>query len=134
MPIIAPDTSMAEDFAPLDGTYPAKILAVAYEISKKGNPMIVPEFEIQIGNGKVRNRKTYLVITGAGAMNFDQLLRAAGFSELADQYRDPAVANPEFDTDRLVGCELQVVMQKRMYNDATGTQKLGDEVSTYLKS
>ena len=129
MPVIQPDTSAATEMAAIEpGTYPAKVVSVEYKMSKSGNPMIVPKFEITV-EGKNRTRNAYLVITGEGAYGFDQLLRATGFSEQADQYRDPQQANPPFDTDDLVGCELQVVVDTEMYQN----QKR-DTIKSYLKA
>lgn len=128
-PIINPDTSAAQDMGPIaPGTYKAKIEAVEYKISDAGNPMIVPEFAVVV-DGKAKKRKAFLVITGEGAYGFDQLLRATGFSQLADQYRDPQQANPDFDTDSLIGQELDVVIDHQMYK---GEKR--DAIKTYLKS
>lgn len=116
MPIIQPDTSAAVNMGPIEpGTYKAKITAVGYKTSKeKGTPMIVPEFEVNV-NGEIRPRSAHLVITGKGAMGFDQLLRATGFDDVADKYRDPSQDNPPFDTDSLVGQELEVIIENEMY-------------------
>lgn len=135
MPIIQPDTSMAEDFSPLNSTYHAKIVAVDFQTSKKGNPMIVVDFAVDVpGASKPRDRRSFLVITGAGAMGFDQLLRACGFTEIADQYRDPAQPNPQFDTDDLLGIELNLAFEKRMYKDQEGNEKQGDQITAYLRA
>lgn len=129
MPIIQPDTSgMMEQGAIEPGTYPAKIIDVEFQNSKSsGNPMIVPKIEITV-EGKPRTRKAYLVITGEGAFNFDQLLRATGFGDTADQLKDPSVQpKPEFDTDELIGQEMQVIVEADTYNG-----QLRDKIRGYL--
>jgi hypothetical protein len=129
MPIVNPDTSSISEQGAIDpGTYPAKIVDVDYKTSKSsGNPMIVPKFEVMV-DGKARPRQAYLVITGAGAYGFDQLLRAAGFDEIADKYRAPEGEKPDFDTDDLVGQEIQVVIEHDSYNG-----ELRDKIKSYLK-
>jgi len=129
MPIIQPDTSLAQDMGAIEpGTYPAKILECDFQTSKKGNPMIVPKVEITV-EGKTRTRTAYLVVTGEGAFGFDQLLRACGFENLADQYRDPAMDNPEFDTDSLIGQECQVRIDNELYQG-----NMRDSIKSFAKS
>lgn len=131
MPIIQPDTSEAVNMGPIEpGTYRAKIVDVPYQLSKKNNPMIVPKFEISVGDEKPRVRQAFLVISGPGSFNFDQLLRACHFDELADQYKDPSVPNPDFDTDTLVGQELQVVIDSRLDDG----NNLRDDIKGFLKA
>lgn len=131
MPIIQPDTSQQIDMGPIEpGTYNAKIVACSFERSKeKGTPMIVPELEVNV-DGKLRKRKTWVVTEGAGSFNFDQLLRACNFDALADTYKDPNVANPDFDTDSLIGQELQVVVDTQL--DKQGNPR--DNIKTFLKA
>lgn len=132
MPVLNPDTSQAQDFTtPIEpGTYHAKIVACAAQNSKKGNPMIVPKFEITMPDGKTRTRQAYLVITGEGAMGFDQILRACHMTDLADQLRDPSVSpKPSFDTDTLVGQELQVIIEPNLYE---GQKR--DQIAGYLRN
>ncbi len=115
-PIIQPDTSQAQDMGPMEpGTYQASVAEVGFQNSKSsGNPMIVPKIKVQY-EGKERTRLTYLVIVGEGAFGFDQFLRACGFDAIADQYRDPSQENPPFDTDQLVGQQLQVIIDSDLY-------------------
>jgi len=128
MPIINPDTSNMIDMGAIDsGTYTGTIRSIEFQTSKAGNPMIVPSIDIEV-DGKVKTRKTWLVITGEGAYNFDQLLRCCGFSDIADAFKDPSVTNkPEFDTDDLIGCQVNVVINQSEYN---GT--LRDQISSFL--
>jgi len=116
MPIINPDTSEAMDMSPIEpGTYSATVRQVDFKLSKeKKTPMIVPKFEVMV-EGKPRSRNANLVISGPGSSGFDQLLRATGFVELADQYKDPNQPNPDFDTDSLIGIELQVRIDQELY-------------------
>lgn len=128
MPIINPDTTQMLEMGAIEpGTYPAEITAVDYKSSKAGNPMIVVDFGIQVGES-VRPRKSYLVITGEGAYNFDSLLRACGFGQLADQYKDKNVQpKPSFDTDQLIGQRVNVVIEPNLYNG-----EMRDQIKSYL--
>lgn len=128
MPIINPDTSNMLDMSAIEpGTYPAEITAVDFKSSKAGNPMIVVDFGVSV-NGKVRPRKAHIVIQGEGSYNFDQLLRATGFHQLADQYKDPAVnPKPSFDTDQLVSQKVNVVIEPNLYNN-----EMRDQIKSYL--
>lgn len=138
MPIINPDTTQAKDFSPLDpGTYQAKIVAVESKKSKKNNPMIVPTLAITVpGRTDAREKQAFLVITGEGAYGFDQLLRSAGFADIADKYRDPSVSpKPPFDTDALIGRSVQVVIETQMYDKGDGSgAKPTDAIKTFLPS
>jgi len=130
MPIIQPDLTEVKDMGPIEpGVYRAKILSVDSQTSQKGNPMIVPQMEIQVPGQEPKTRKAYLVITGAGAYGFSQLLRACGFDQLADQYEDKSLATkPPFDTDDLVGQELQVQIEGNLYNG-----QMRDQIAGYVK-
>lgn len=113
MPLIAPDTSQAIDMTPiLPGTYRARVQEIGFELSKKGNPMVVVKFGVTVDD-KVRSRNSYLVITGEGAGGFDQLLRSCHFVTEADAYR--AGGKEPFDTDKLLGQELLVVIDTQQY-------------------
>ena len=115
MPVIQPDTSAASSFEAISpGTYPAKITAVDVGVSKAGGNKIVAKFDVTV-DGKTRTRQAHLLISGPGSFSFDQLLRATGFGEVADKYKDPAVDNPPFDTDDLIGQELQLVIDSDVY-------------------
>lgn len=129
MPLINPDTSQALEMGAIEpGTYPGKITAVDYGKSKSGNNMITVSIEVMV-EGKPRPRKAYHVISGEGSYGFDQLLRATGFADLADAYKDPTQENPPFDTDSLLGQEFMVVVDSQIYN---GEKR--DQIKTYLKS
>jgi hypothetical protein len=132
MPIIKPDTSAAVVLGNIEeGTYPAAIESVEFKSSSKGNPMIVPNFNITVGDNVVK-RKAYLVITGEGAYGFEQLLRACNFDTLADAYGDKSIAaadKPDFDTDDLVGQTLNVIIGHQLYNG-----EMRDYVKSYLKA
>lgn len=134
-PIINPDTSEAIDFGAIpEGVYKAKITKVEAGVSEKGNPKIVVYFDVEQAPHNIKERRSHLVTSGAGSMGFDQLLRATGFSEQADAYRDPAVANPDFDTDWLIGQELNVSIEPNFYKDKDGVPKKGDAISTFLRA
>lgn len=131
-PLIQPDLSDADSFGPIEpGTYQAKIESVEAKQSGKGNPMIVPKFVIDV-EGKPRKRNSYLVITGEGAYGFSQLLRACHFDDLAAKYGDrstPLGEKPPFNTDDLIGQELQVVIDTQIYN---GEKR--DTIKNYLRA
>jgi hypothetical protein len=112
MPLINPDTSEAGALQP--GTYPAKILAADPGIAKSGAPKLVLKLDLEV-NGKNKARQDHLPISGAGAFKFDNLLRAVGMHSIADAYRTPGGQKPDFDTDSLVGLELNVVVENEMY-------------------
>lgn len=135
MPVLNPDTSQAEDFGtPIDpGTYKARVVECGAGKSKAGNDKIVPKFKITTPNGE-RTRVSHLVITGEGAMGFDGLLRAARMGELADAYRDKALKQkPPFNTDSLVGVELQVVIGPNLYhNPTTNLDEKRDQIDSFL--
>lgn len=132
MPIIKPDTSAAVNMGNIEeGTYPAAITLVEFQTSKNNNPMIVPTFDVTVGDS-VRKRKAYLVINGEGAYGFESLLRACNFDELADAYGDKSIAaadKPDFNTDDLVGQTLNVVIAHQLYNG-----EMRDYIKTYLKA
>lgn len=128
MGILTPDTSQAQEMTPIEpGPYPSKITAAEPGLSKTSNPKIVVTFSITV-NGKERTRTAHIPVTGAGAGGFDALLRATGFTELADQYKDPAFQpKPAFDTDSLIGQTLIVVVDSQLYNN-----EVRDQLKTYL--
>lgn len=128
MPIINPDTTQMLEMGAIDaGTYPAEITGVEFKSSKAGNPMIVVDMGVEVGDTK-RPRKSYIVITGESAYNFDQLLRACGFHQLADAYKDKSVQpKPSFDTDELIGQRLNVVIEPHLYNN-----EMRDQIKSYL--
>lgn len=125
MPIISPDLS--EVNKPLDaGTYPAEVEApIDMATSKNDNPMIVVPFRVDIGNGKSRKRTARLVITGAGAFGFAQLLRACKFGDVADALQHGEKA--PFDTDKLVGQKVNLVVEADTWNG-----NLTDKITGYL--
>lgn len=127
-PVLQPDTSQAEDFTqPIEpGTYKARIVACEVGKSKAGNNKIVPKFEIDV-QGKKRTRQSHLVVSGEGAAGFDQLLRACHMDDLAKAYKGGS--GPAFDTDSLVGQELQVVVEEQLYE---GQKR--DQIKTFLKA
>lgn len=134
-PIINPDTSEAVDFGPIpEGPYPAKITKVEAGVSEKGNAKIIVYLDVRQNATTTKERKSHLVTSGMGAMQFDQLLRATGFSEQADAYRDPSVPNPDFDTDWLVGQELIVSIEPNMYKDKNDVMKKGDAIGAFLRA
>lgn len=129
MPIINPDTSNMLDMSAIPaGTYPGEIVKADYETSKSsGNPMIVVTTDVEV-DGKKRPRKSYLVISGEGAYGLDQLLRAVGMGQLADQYKDPHVSpKPDFDTDYLIGQKVNVIIEPDTYNG-----QLRDKIKGFL--
>lgn len=145
MPIINPDTSEAIDLTTIEaGTYHAKITEAPTQHSKgEGGKvkvlMVVPKFAITV-NGKERSRKAYLPCEGDGSAGFDQLLRAVHMDELADVYKDPAQANPPFDTDVLINQELELVIDNEYFQkkdpagNPIGQPELRDKIKSFLKA
>lgn len=122
-PIITPDLS--EVNKPIDpGTYEAKIISVEAKTSKNDNPMIVAKFQID-ASGKEYYRNSYMVITGAGAFNFEQLLRATHFDDVANSMKSGSPV--PFDTDNLIGQEVIVVIESDVYNGA-----ITDKIKSFL--
>lgn len=127
MPLIRPNLSDVTELAALEeGTYPGRIVEITFKESKGGNPMIVVKWAI-MHEDKERSRTGYHVITGQGAFMFDQLLRASGFADIADAYKNDPANAPEFDTDRLIGCEANVNMTNDIYQG-----RKTDNISGYL--
>lgn len=126
MPLINPDTSAVTEQGAIDpGTYKAKITAVELKTAKSsGNPMLEVSFDVQVGEA-TRPRRAYLPITGQGAFGFDQLLRATGFVEYADKLK--AGEKAPFDTDQLIGQELNVRAEHDTYNG-----QVRDKIAGYL--
>lgn len=138
MPILTPDLSEMEDLRPsVPGTYRAKITKVDTQATKAkgdkpgGKPMAVPHFQFEApsldgdGSRKV-NRRTFLMVDGAGSFNFDQLLRATQNGAIADQIK----ANPgrvPVDTDIFVGKDVQVIVATDLYE---GKQQ--DKIVSFL--
>lgn len=122
MAIIQPDLS--EVNKPIDpGTYAGKITAVDFKTSKANNPMIVVKFDVDV-NGKNKVRSAHLVITGETAFGFEQLLRATHFGDVANSLKK---GGKPFDTDQLVGQELQLVIDSDTYNG-----QLTDRIKSFL--
>lgn len=117
-PLIQPDLSTAIDMGPIEaGTYPAEIKNVEAKLSKKQNPMLELDIDVTVKSGeKPRSRKAFLVITGEGAYNFGQLLRATHFDDLAEKYATPGGEKPPFDSDQLKGQKLNVIIDHQIYN------------------
>src|SRR3990167_7442655 len=113
MPIVKPD--LTEINKPIDpGTYDAEVNGpIVLAESKAGNPMLIIKFGLSV-NGKTRPRTVRQVITGAGAFGFAQLLRACKFGEVADQLQRGE--DVPFDTDKLVGQRLKVVVETDTWN------------------
>lgn len=131
MPIVNPDLSeVASQTAIEPGTYKAKVTNVEAGVSKSsGNPMLTVSLDVMV-DGKARPRTAYLVISGKGAYGFEQMLRATGFGDIADKFKDPNVQpKPDFDTDQLIGQELEVVVEQEPYNS-----ELRDKIRSYLKA
>lgn len=143
MPILMPNTADMEDFRPsVPGTYRARIVKIDPKRSKvkeggKGNEqMIEVHFQYEapaLDDKQTRKitRRSNLMLEGKGTFGFDQLLRATGNAQLADQIK----ANPgqiAFDTDVIQDKEVQVVTSNGMYAPAGGQARLQDQIDSYL--
>jgi hypothetical protein len=93
----------------------------------------MPKFKVNV-NGETRTRVAHLNITGEGAIGFDQLLRAAKMTDLADAYRDKQLERkPPFDTSSLIGVDLMLVIGPNLYhNPDTGKDENRDQIDGYL--
>ena len=94
--------------------------------------MVIPKFLVSYvdddGKSGTKEREAWIVIEGPGSFNFDQLLRAVNMDELADQYADENQEGPAFDTDTLIGQELNVIVD---HDDYKGS--IVDKINGYLK-
>lgn len=127
MPIIEPDLSETEQLGPHDpGTYKATIETVeATKGKEKGTPMLVLNCACVDGEGKVFHRKAWVVTAGAGAGNFEQLLRACNLDGVADQLR---TSKAPFNTDVLVGQQVNVILENEEYKG-----QMRDRINGFLK-
>ena len=128
MPVVMPDTRDAEDMGAHEpATYRAKIESCeAAKGKEKGTAMIVPNFAISTPDGKKFHRKAYLVVEGAGAGGFEQLLRACHLDSVADALR--ASGPQPFDTDVLVGQEVNVILNNEEYKG-----QMRDSINGFLR-
>lgn len=126
MPIVNPDTSEMMQFTTLEpGVYPGKIISADVKTAKSGNLMTTPEVEITVGDQTVK-RTAYLVIAGKGSGGFDSLLRACGFDAVADEAK--AGGKPAFNTDDLIGLQVNVQIENEVYEG-----KVRDSIRGFLK-
>lgn|SRR5512138_1500396 len=119
MPIIEPDLSQIQSNVIEPGTYRAKITSADPGISSSNNPKIVAKLDVDV-NGKTYHRQSHLVTSGAGAFNFESLLRAVHMGDIADRLR--AGEKVPFDTDSLIGQEVAVVVEASIYNNQPSDQ------------
>lgn len=139
MPVIQPDVSEMTDFqASRPNTYKAVIKAAPIVKSKEPNKNtgkytngIFAEFEFtapRLSDGEERKitRRKWLATDGKGTFSFDQLLRCAGYKEIAEEMK----ARPgqvAFDTDDLVNKEVNLVVTTVTYEG-----KLQDDIDSFL--
>jgi hypothetical protein len=128
MPILRPDLTEVQEFKAIRpaGPYRASIKNVVAGMSKTGNPKIIVSLEIDV-HGEIFKRDAHLAISGKGAFNFEQLLRAAGFGAVADAYKATDGPRPDFDSDNLIGKDVIVVVEEAIYND-----RPSDNINGYL--
>lgn len=128
MPIIYPNTADMIDMSPIEpGVYPGTIVEADAKTSSKGNQMVVAKQELQV-NGKPKIRTSYLVVTGPGSGQFDQLLRACHMDDLADQFK--AGEQVPFDTDSLLGQAVMV----RIEADTDDSGNIRDQIRGYMRA
>lgn len=127
MPILTPDLSevQAQEAIP-PNTYRGRITGAETGTSKANNPKIVVTVVLTV-DGKERTRQAHLNTTGAAAFKFESLLRAVGMDDLANRYK--AKEQIPFDTDTLIGHELNVVIDTEMYNNEPR-----DAIKSFLKA
>lgn len=123
MPILYPNTSEMIDISPIEpGVYPAKVIETEAKTSKSGNAMVVVKLEVDV-NGKPRTRTAYCVVSGKGSGQFDQLLRACHYDDLADQFK--AGEQVPFDTDDLLTQQVMVRIDAELDDSGNSRDKIG---------
>ena len=126
MALINPDLTGIKGLEAINpGVYPAKITKADPGVSKAGNPIVKAEFDVTVDNDS-RHRFASIPTSGAGAFMFEQLLRATHFDDVADKLK--AGEPTSFDTDSLIGQEINLQIESDMYNGA-----VTDKIKGYLK-
>lgn len=129
MPEIMPDLSEVESSNLDPRVYPAKIATATPGVAKSGGAKIDVEFDIDVGDGKTRKRKTSVPTAGKGAFRFTQLLRATGFGDIATRLEKGE--RVPFNTDNLIDQNLQVEIGPGQEKDGGG---FWDEVKQFIKA
>lgn len=111
--MLKPNTS--EQITPIPvGTYPCEIITAEAAVSKNNEGMIVAEVRVvDPRSGKPQDIKTWIMTEGKGSKSFDNLLRAVGLGELADQYKRGE--GPDFDEKSLIGQRPAVTIKHEEY-------------------
>lgn len=126
MPVITPDLSEVSSLEPIKpGTYKGEIKSLIAKQSKAGNDMLEGKADIEV-DGSNRTRTFWLTFKGKGAYNFEALLRACSLDKQADDFKNGTGA--DFDTDMLVGQQVNFVIEHDTYNG-----NLTDKVKTFTK-
>lgn len=125
MALITPDLTDVGAIKP--GTYRGRVVAVQQGVSKAGNAKEIVTFELSVGDKK-RNKDAHMVTSGAGARNFMQFLKCAGFGEYVRALKDENIQpKPDFDDDELIDCEVLCVIDNQEYNG-----DITDNIVSYL--
>ena len=125
MPLIEPD--FTETGLIDNGTYPAEIKNVEAGTSNAGKPKAIIHLEVDV-NGKPRKKEAHLPVTGKGAYQFANMLRASGFAEDADRFSKPGGGS--FDTDKLIGQKINIVIEQGMDQN----EQMRDNIKSFLKA
>lgn len=127
MPEIMPDLSEVQSNTIPVGTYEARIKSATPDVAKSsGNPVLKTEFEVYVGGNAVP-RTMSIPTSGKGAFRFLQLLRATGFTEIANQMsKGDKVA---FNSDDLEGQTLTVTVEHEEYQG-----EMQDRIQKFVRS
>lgn len=125
--LVQPDFAEVQEFEELpEGTYSVRVTSVEQKVSQKGSAYLNWELTVFGAEGdfeKFNNRKffTITMLEGPGAGRLQQFYRCAKGEKLAGG----------FDTDDLLGCELQAVVHYET-DRQSGERKQWPSVKTYL--
>lgn len=117
-----------DEIKPLEaGTFMGDILGLMDAMTQKGQRKVFLSSTLMV-NGEPKNKTYSIMLEGKGAFMWERLLRATGFSDVANR-----LSNGErvpFDSDQLIGQSVQFVIEQRpSYNDPN---KIEDTVVNFL--
>lgn len=102
MPLIT-----AEMRDPREGDHDAEIVAVSWDTSRAGNPMLVVSFKTETQ----RIVKGYFLISADGAEKLSSLMIACDFHAEARRLKNREI--PDFDVNDLIGCTVGILVDSK---------------------
>src|SRR5574343_35580 len=113
---ITPDFSESADFTPvMPGVYKTRVIGVEAKTSKAGNAYLNWKLQIFGAEGdlaKMNNRPLFAMTMTSGS--------AAGrLRDFAKACKKPIESGKAFSTDDYMGCELQVMAEKKLMQDGS---------------